>query len=202
MNHNISYEQPKREKVSAVERDCLPKIDKASREMTMEEWLGFEHIWRIWKKNLNRDVRDYNQLLRCCFPKIQQRLAMLKVQDGKDAAWSEEELTKNIKDLMVASTSEDSQYKAFFQMRQQHNEPIRDFHIRLASTAEMCNFTTECKAKSVCRSEFVSFKDEMMRSGLILGLYDFYIQQQAIAKCSKQRSNRLLSKDLLEFVVT
>ena len=59
-NHNASDEQPKREKVSAVERDCLPKIDKASGEMTMEEWLSFEHNWRIWKKNLNRDVRDYN----------------------------------------------------------------------------------------------------------------------------------------------
>ena len=95
----------------------------------MEEWLGFKHNWRIWKKNLNRDVRDYNQLLCCCFPKIQQRLAMLEVQEGKDKGRSEEELTKNIKDLMVASTSEDSQRLAFFQMRQQYNEPISHFHI-------------------------------------------------------------------------
>ena len=66
---------------------------------------------------------------------------MLEVQEGKDTAWSEEELAKNIKDLMVASISEDSQRLAFFQMHQQHNKPIRDFHIRLASTAETCNFT-------------------------------------------------------------
>ena len=125
---------------------------------------------------------------------------MLEVQEGKDAAWSKEELAKNIKDLMVASTSEDSQHLAFFQMRQQHNKPIRDFHIRLVSTAETCNFMTECKAKSVCGSKFVSFKDEMMRSGLILGLYDSYIQQQAITRCSKQKSKRLSLKDLLEFV--
>ena len=72
-NHNTSDEPPKKaEKVSAVERDCLPKIDKASGEMTMEEWLGFERNWKNWKKNLNRDINDYNQLLRCCFPKIQQ----------------------------------------------------------------------------------------------------------------------------------
>ena len=32
--HGASDEQTKREKVSAVERDCLPKIDKASGEMT------------------------------------------------------------------------------------------------------------------------------------------------------------------------
>ena len=35
--HGANDEQTKREKVSAVERDCLPKIDKASGEMTMEE---------------------------------------------------------------------------------------------------------------------------------------------------------------------
>ena len=46
----------------------------------------------------------------------------------------------------------------------------------------------------------MSFKDEMMRTGLILGLYDSHIQQQAIVKCSKQRSNRLSLKDFLEFV--
>ena len=46
----------------------------------------------------------------------------------------------------------------------------------------------------------MSFKDQMMRTGLILGLYDSHIQQQAIAKCSEQRRNRLSSKDLLEFV--
>ena len=54
---------------------------------------------------------------------------MLEVQEGKDTAWSKEELAKNIKDLMVASTSEESQRLALFQMCQQHNEPIRDFHI-------------------------------------------------------------------------
>ena len=58
----------------------------------------------------------------------------------------------------------------------------------------------ECKAKTVCGSEYLSFKDEMMRTSLILGFYNSYIQQQAIAKCSKQRSNRLSLKDLLEFV--
>ena len=37
-NHDTSDETPKKgEEVPAVERDCLPKIDKASREMTMEE---------------------------------------------------------------------------------------------------------------------------------------------------------------------
>ena len=200
-NHNTSDEPAKKaEKVSAVERDCLPKIDKASGEMTMEEWLGFERNWKNWKKNLNRDINDYNQLLHCCFPKIRQRLAMLELQEGEDTSWSKEELARNIKELMVASTIENLQCFTFFQMRQQYNEPIRDFHIWLASTAETCNFTTECKAKSVCGSEFVSFKDEMMRSGLILGLYDSYIQQQAIARCSEQKSNRLSSKDLLEFV--
>ena len=91
----------------------------------MEEWLGFEHNWKIWKKNLNREIRDSNQLLCCCFPKIQQWLAMLEVQEGKD---------------------------------------------------------------------------EMMRTGLILGLYDSYIQQQAIAKCSERKGNKLSLKDLLEFV--
>ena len=46
-NHNTSDEPAKKaEKVSAVERDCLPKIDKASGEMTMEEWLGFERNWK------------------------------------------------------------------------------------------------------------------------------------------------------------
>ena len=40
----------------------------------------------------------------------------------------------------------------------------------------------------------------MLRSGLILGLYDSYIQQQAINRCSEQKSKRLSSKDLLEFV--
>ena len=46
-SHNVSDVSSKKEKVSAVERDCLPKIDKISGEMTMEEWLGFKHTWRI-----------------------------------------------------------------------------------------------------------------------------------------------------------
>ena len=50
---------------------------------------------------------------------------MLEVQEGKDTAWSEEELAKNIKDLMVASSSEDLQLLAFFQMHHQYNELIR-----------------------------------------------------------------------------
>ena len=70
-SHNISDVSPKREKVSPVERDCLPKINKASGEMTMEEWVGFEYNWRIWKKNLNIEIRDSNQPLCCCFLKIQ-----------------------------------------------------------------------------------------------------------------------------------
>ena len=40
----------------------------------------------------------------------------------------------------------------------------------------------------------------MMRSGLITGLYDSHIQQQAIAKCAEHKGDRLSSKDLLEYV--
>ena len=40
-SHNVSDEPPKTEHVSPVERDCLPKINKALGEMTVEEWLGF-----------------------------------------------------------------------------------------------------------------------------------------------------------------
>ena len=39
----------------------------------------------------------------------------------------------------------------------------------------------------------------MMWTGLILVLYDSYIQQQAIAKCSQQKGSKLSSKELLEF---
>ena len=46
----------------------------------------------------------------------------------------------------------------------------------------------------------MSFKDEMLQSGLITGLYDSHIQQQAIAKCSEHKGDRLLSKDLLEYI--
>ena len=52
---------------------------------------------------------------------------MLEVQEGKDTAWSKEELAKNIKDLMVASTREDSQRLAFFQMHQQYNKRLGIF---------------------------------------------------------------------------
>ena len=121
------------------------------------------------------------------------------MQEGKDKAWSKEELMKNIKELMVASTSEDSQCMIFNQMRQQHNEPVRDFHIRLANTAETCNFTAKCKSEC-CGSKSVSFKDEMLRSGLITGLYDSHIQQQAIAKSAEHKYDRLSSKDLLKYV--
>ena len=192
--------ETKKEQVSTTERDNLPKVEKASGEMSLEEWLGVEHDWKVWKKNLNKEIPDYTQFLRACFPKIRREISTMERQEGEDVIWTEEELTRTIKKIMVAYTNVATQRQTFYKIRQQYNESAREFHRRLVNTAETCNFRTKCKV-TTCTAKYVSFKDEMIRDAILLGIHDSYIQQRAIAACNEQpEDDEYSSQQLIEFV--
>jgi hypothetical protein len=151
-----------------VEKVKRPTISAAG---THEEWAYFTSRWDEYvaaTKITGRDV--VIQLLECCDEALRKDLT--RSTSDKLTDKSAQEVLDAIKKLAVRRENNMVARVALHNMKQDRDEPIRNFCARLRGQACVCNFTVQCTS---CQND-VHYTDFIVRDVLAKGIADPDIQ--------------------------
>ena len=151
-----------------VEKVKRPTISAAG---THEEWAYFTSRWDEYvaaTKITGRDV--VIQLLECCDEALRKDLT--RSTSDKLTDKSAEEVLDAIKKLAVRRENNMVARVALHNMKQDRDEPIRNFCARLRGQACVCNFIVQCTS---CHND-VHYTDFIVRDVLAKGIADPDIQ--------------------------
>ena len=163
-----------------------PELDEG---ITESDWQHFKEKWDRYKRSCLTTATQtvtQDQLRACCSDQLEKSL----YNSGLNAAATEDDLLKSMKELSVRKLNILVNIVQFLRMGQDGAETAGSFTARLKGQACVCNFTLP---------EGVSdYSDKMVTHQLIRGLVDPVIQEQVLAHSS---TNKDMSLDqVLQFV--
>ncbi|RUS78870.1 hypothetical protein EGW08_013375 [Elysia chlorotica] len=173
---------------SAPARTTAPRVEKVRRPTvsaagTSETWAYFEQRWFDYKQATHLEDSDaVFQLLECCDEALRKDLTRTF---GVLASSDEQTVLANIKTLAVRQENVMVARVQPQQMRQNRDEPVRDYAARLRGQAGVCNFKIKCSS-ATCATK-VDYSD-MIRGALIRGIEDEEIRLDILGESRQDMS--------------
>ena len=168
---SIPHERTEKAKRPIISAGCNP-----------EDWAFFEYAWEGFKLSANiKEERVVANLMQCCDDSLHKDLFRLY---GDPTGNSEEQILKRIKDHAIHAENKIIARVTHQQMKQDRDEPVRNFVAKLKGQAGVCSYTIDhecqCKVKSS-----ISYSDEMVRNILASGLADSDIQRDLFSDANQ-----------------
>ena len=169
--HSMSHAQQATDSAHAaakVEKVKRPTISTAG---TSEDWAYFLSRWSDYKQATKVTGKDkIIQLLECCDEQLRKDLTRSAGNNLTDK--SEDEVLQAIKLLAVREENTMVARVSLHNMRQDREETIRAFGVRIQGQAGICKLSVKCPG---CQAD-VSYKEEALRDVLARGIADPEIQ--------------------------
>ena len=186
-NHTTAHSNPpKQQDVDAYQSSKSEKVKRPSISMgcILEDYAYFSSRWTRFKKLSKIPKADIaSQLLECCDESLQRDL--FRVHDcfeDKDEAF----VMSMIKQHAVNRENVVLAIVTHLQMRQDRDEPIRNYAARLKGQANSCKYTIKNKC-SICDHEsYINYSEEMVRHVLASGLADNEIQIDLLGNADQE----------------
>lgn len=150
-----------------IEKVRRPSLSSAG---TSEEWSYFLTRWTEYKLATKLGDRDIVfQLLECCDEPLRKDLSR---KSGNLTTRTETEVLEAIRKLAVREENTMVARVRLADMRQDHDEPVRNFGARLRGQACICKFFLKCQN---CATD-VNYTEEILCDVLARGIFDSDIQ--------------------------
>ena len=167
-----------------------PRAQKLQRPVIPEDcsevqWSFFMDKWDDYKGFYKLSTREeiYSHLRSCCSDALQYKL--YAATGGTAKTMLEEDLFREIKRLAVMKVNTAVHVKEFWELRQDPDEPVRQFKAKLQGKALSCEFqvvtNVTCGGCAASAPVKVSYMEEMIRHKIITGLADADILQDVLA---------------------
>ena len=172
------------------------KIEKVKRPTisacgTSEEWTYFQSRWTEYVDATKISGKDMViQLLECCDEPLRKDLT--RTAGGSLVNKPVDEVMTSIKALAVRTENTMVARVALQNMRQDRDEPVRNYGARLKGQAGECKFSVSCTTCDVA----ISYMEEMTRDVLIRGLADSEIQMDLLG----DKNQDMTLEEVLKFV--
>ncbi|XP_028411560.1 uncharacterized protein LOC114534203 isoform X2 [Dendronephthya gigantea] len=174
--------------ISKGEKVKRPTI---SRSGTSEDWSYFLSRWKDYVDATKITGQDkVLQLLECCEEQLRKDLT--RNAGGSIASKPIDEVLQAIKKLAVRGENPMVARVQLHNMRQDHDEPIRNFCARARGQASTCNFSIPCPN---CETN-VNYTDNVLSDVITRGLADNEIQLDLLA--DKKQDKTL--EEIVQFV--
>ena len=148
---------------------------------TTEEWNYFISRWTEYKAATKVHGGEATlQLLECCEEPLRRDLT--RSNGGALNNKSESEVLEAIRVLAVREENVMVLRVELSSMRQDRDEPIRNFLARLRGHATQCKFLIKCHS---CQSE-ISYMDQLLKDSIIRGIYDQEIQLEILGNQNQE----------------
>ena len=176
----------------------VAKVDKVKRPSlsaagTSEDWLYFESRWQEYVDATKITGKDKTiQLLECCDESL--RKDLMRTAGGSLANKEEATVLAAIKKLAVREENPMVARVALHNMKQDRDEPIRNFGARLRGQASVCKFLVTCPTCNVD----ISYMDHILRDVLTRGISDPEIQLDLLGDNNQNMS----LEDVFQFIET
>ena len=163
-----------------VERATRPTLSTGT---STGDWLYFTSRWDEYKTATQITGRQCAaQLLECCDAQLRNDLFQ---SNGSMIGREENEIMAAIKQLAVTIENTMVARVGLNNMRQDHNEGIRQYVSRLKGQAGTCKFIATEKCHN-CRTEVTyNYSDAMVRDALTRGLANIDIQQDLLGEANQ-----------------
>ena len=166
--------------VAKVEKATRPRISAGT---STEEWAYFMSRWSEYKGATQiKDLQCTSQLLECCTESLRNDLFRVH---GSQVKKSEDEVITAIKQLAVRVENTMVARVTLSNMRQDNDEPVRQYAAKLKGQAGTCKFTVTEKCNNCNHDITHNYSDTMVRDALIKGLADIDIQQDLLGKSNQ-----------------
>jgi len=163
--HALTHSQGGTEKIEKVKR---PIISPAG---SSEEWAYFESRWTDYKAATKVNGQEcVIQLLECCDDALRKDLTRLA--GGSLTDKTETDVLIAIRTLAVREENTMVARVTLHNMRQDRDEPVRNFGARLRGQAGICKFLVTCPG---CAND-VNYREEILRDVLTRGIIDSEVQ--------------------------
>ena len=163
-----------------VEKVKRPVISAAG---TSEEWQYFQHRWSDYVKATKITGPDLvMQLLECCDEPLRKDLT--RYNGGSLASKDVDDVMAAIKRLAVREENSMVARVQLHNMRQDRDEPVRNFTARLRGQASICKFNLKCPS---CDAN-VNYTEEIIRDVLCRGIVDGDIQLDLLSDKNQDMS--------------
>ena len=157
-----------RDSVAKVEKVRRPTISAAG---SSEEWAYFKTRWNDYKTATKVTGPEcVIQLLECCDESL--RKDITRAAGGSLTAQTEDNVLKAIRTLAVREENTMVARVTLHNMRQDRDEPVRNFGARLRGQAGVCKFVMVCPN---CTKD-VSYTDEILRDIVTCNITDSEVQ--------------------------
>ena len=171
-----------------------PKLERVKRPSislsgTTEEWNYFISRWTEYKAATKVQGGEATlQLLECCDEPLRRDLT--RSNGGALNNKIETEVLEAIRKLAVREENIMVLRVELSNMKQDRDEPIHNFVVRLRGHATQCKFLIQC---SSCQSE-ISYMDQLIKDSIIRGIYDQDIQLEILGHQNQELSLESLIK--------
>ena len=163
--HSQASQQTNSSKTEKVRRPTI------SLSGTAEDWAYFLTRWTEYKQATKVDGQEaVLQLLECCDENL--RRDVTRSAGGTLTGKTEQQVLTAIRTLAVREESSMVARAALYNMKQDREESVRAFCVRIRGQANTCKFSTPCPS---CNTD-VCYTDTMIRDVLSRGLADQDIQ--------------------------
>ena len=153
--------------------DKTEKLKKPTINMgcTLEDWTFFISEWVDYKKLGKPSTSDLSRILiQCCEIDLRRHLHRSYGSLGEK---SEEDVLEIIKQHAVQIENIVVSRVSLLEMKQDRDEPVRNYVARLKGQASICNYTIKFKPDCGCNKEYdVNYMEEQVRDVLAHGLAD------------------------------
>ena len=150
-------------------------------DSTDQDWAIFEFEWGRYCTAVgitgDEDVLR-SELLNCCDPALRQRLLEMVGPETLNNM-TEKDLKALIKEIAVLSVDPVVHRVQFSGLKQDHGEPFQRYVPKLKAKASLCQFvvTGRYKCSEACTKDIdkelsVSYRDDMVESQMVAGLYN------------------------------
>ena len=183
-NHTASIHANKDQSAHSnlPERTEKAKRPTISVGCTPEDWSFFEYAWKQCKISANIKDRIVANLMQCCEDTLHKDLFRLY---GDPSGSTEEIVFNRIKNHAVHTENVIIARVTHQQMKQDRDEPVRNFVAKLKGQAGICGYTIEHECQCKLKSN-VSYSDEMVRNILASGLSDNDIQRELFSDANQE----------------
>ena len=173
-NHDIqaTATAPMRTETSRAPKTERPKIAAGGSE---ESWNTFVTRWGNYKRTSGiQGSLVTGELFECCSTELGDDI----IRENKDLLeGTEENLLTAIKRLAVIPVAKCVRRSDVLQMREEHEEGVRQFYARVKGKADTCAYTVTCT--NGCNRK-IDYTNEVIKDVLVTGLSDPEIRREVL----------------------
>ena len=168
IKHGYIQGSPQNQQPEKTEKLKKPTINMGC---TLEDWAFFMSEWVDYKKLAKPSACDLSRILiQCCETDLRRHLHRSYGSLGEK---SEEVVLKTIKQHAVQIENIVVSRVSLLEMKQDRDEPVRNYVARLKGQASICNYSIKFKPDCGCDIEYdVNYMEEQVRDVLAHGLAD------------------------------